>query len=476
MLFTQQLNPIANGLPADHSRKVIPSGNSGTSQTIAAMQMLVGKGKRDQRVRSLAIRLARQCPKKNYKCYAEKIYQYCRDEIQYVYDPVSVEYVEHPRKLLDAGGGDCDSVCVLLASMLEGIGLPCRYVTIKADPSQPNEFSHVFLQVGLPRKGGGLREWKGMDVTMEPPVPFGWEPPRHFPRKTWPASTDPMVEEGDADMMGIGEGPIPGVVNFDANTQGPSADYRQLDYAGGQPSGVSPTGMGDLGLVDDPTLDTIGVPDRGVISTVYAVADGSMYKNLVKAQQNYEKMRKELAQRRIDIAKMPKGDNRVEAEGLWANARSNLDTMLKNLNEAMEKYNSVAQAVAIATADTVNPQRFRNLPYTGLGALPALPVAAIIAASGLALFALASVIDSIQGNEASSRGYLDQLANVIQQSGVAIDKGTGFVRTAMWAALAAGAAYIAYDLYSGAHRRPTAALARTQPKTTSIKTVKGRVL
>jgi len=471
MLFTGQLNPIAAGLPKSHQRKSIPSGNAGTAQTIAGMQMLVGKGKRDQRVRQLAIRLASQCKKKDYACYAQKCYEFCRDKIQYVYDPVNVEYVEHPRKLLEAGGGDCDSVCVLLASMLEGIGLPCRYITIKADPSKPNEFSHVYLQVGLPRKGGGVRDWKGMDVTMEPRVPFGWEPPKRFPRKAWPASTDPMQEEGDASVMGLAEGPIPGVVDLDRNVQGPSADYRQIDYAGGQPSGQTP-GMGDLALVDD---TSIGIPDQGTISTIYSVADGSMYGDLVEAQRNYEKMRKELAQRRIDIAKMPKGPKRVEAEGLWQQANDSLQQMLRKLNEALEKYNSVAQAVNIATASTVNPQRFRNLPYTGLGAIQALPVAAIIAAAGLAALGLSALVDSLRGNSASSRGYLDQLANVIRSSGVAIDKSTDFVRTAMWAALAAGAAYIAYDVFKGPRRRATA-LARSQPKTSAIKTAKGRVL
>jgi len=196
--FNFGLSRIPVPLPRDHKRELIAGGNAGTAQTIARMRDLVTQGKRDFRLRIAVGKLLQECSPKNYSCYAKAVYNFCTHQIKYVFDPSGVELIEAPYRILESGVADCDSIVVLAAAMLESIGLPCRFVTVKANRATPNEFSHVYLQTQIPHEG-----WVGLDCTM-PDKAFGWEPPAEFPRKTWPASRDKTeTRETDA-MAGLG--------------------------------------------------------------------------------------------------------------------------------------------------------------------------------------------------------------------------------------------------------------------------------
>lgn len=75
---------------------------------------------------------------------------------------------------------DCDGFTTLACSMMICAGIPCRVVTIKADPDEPDRFSHVYAR-----------------ALCDPPIcmdcaqgaqhamPFGWEPPQHFGKREW---------------------------------------------------------------------------------------------------------------------------------------------------------------------------------------------------------------------------------------------------------------------------------------------------
>lgn len=240
-------------LPKHYQRDNIPYGVAGTSATIKSMQKMVSKvnaetiqsmqnhvasGKRDMRVRKLAGELLRRCPQKDYECYSRQFYLFCRDNIHYAWDPVNVELVEHPDVVLDTGIADCDSIVVLLAALHEQVGIPGRYVTIKADPKQPGEFSHVYFQALIPAMNGQPSRWVSMDPTMKNGVQhqWGWEPPGNYPKKYWSASTDPMASDGkdasimglESGMYGLGEGAIPGIIETDI-IQGPGGEYREID-------------------------------------------------------------------------------------------------------------------------------------------------------------------------------------------------------------------------------------------------------
>ena len=167
---------IAAGLDASHVREWIPDGDAGTAATIQRMQKLVSKGKRDKEVRCVIGKIIRgeidgipACSSKDHLCYIKNIYQYCKTQIYYAFDPSLVEYIENPAYVLRSGIADCDSICVVICSMLEGIGYPCEFVTIKADPERVSEYSHVYCRVQCPNIG-----WISLNVTM-PTKPFGWQ-------------------------------------------------------------------------------------------------------------------------------------------------------------------------------------------------------------------------------------------------------------------------------------------------------------
>lgn len=162
------------------------------------MQELVSESKRDRLVRNLVGKIIQRCPNKDHYCYAKAIHEFCRDEIRYAYDPVGVEYVESARRILEAGVADCDSIVILFACLCEQIGLPCKFITIKTNPRNPEEFTHVYAAVRIPGHG-----WVASDPTM-PQYPFGWQPEAKFPAKEWNASKDSPPEGFDEDMSGLG--------------------------------------------------------------------------------------------------------------------------------------------------------------------------------------------------------------------------------------------------------------------------------
>lgn len=198
------LHNLPGELPADHVRQWIPGGYLGTAATIERMREFTTKYKRDFNIRKLAAKIIKNCPAKDYYCYAKALYEFCRDRIKYAYDPHMVELVESPLRVLEAGIADCDSICVLLASLNESIGLKTRFRTIKADRKRPDDFSHVYCVVRVPQSRYSqthIAGWIAEDATL-PDKQFGWEPsgPQVLGFKDWAASKD---KDGE-DENGVG--------------------------------------------------------------------------------------------------------------------------------------------------------------------------------------------------------------------------------------------------------------------------------
>lgn len=182
----------------------MPGGYLGTAATIERMREFVTQYKRDFSIRKLAAQIIQNCPAKDYYCYARAIYEFCRDRIKYVYDPHMVELVESPLRILEAGVADCDSICTLMASLNESIGLKTRFRTIKADKKRPDDFSHVYCVVRVPQSRfstSKISGWIAEDATL-PDKQFGWEPQGDFEKKDWAASADKDGEDGDDPLLG----------------------------------------------------------------------------------------------------------------------------------------------------------------------------------------------------------------------------------------------------------------------------------
>lgn len=73
-------------------------------------------------------------------CNAKAIYYFVRDNIEYVNDPVNFEYVEEPKEVLVTNAADCESGTLLMASLLESVGIDAEIVFVPG---------HAFLRIKL---------------------------------------------------------------------------------------------------------------------------------------------------------------------------------------------------------------------------------------------------------------------------------------------------------------------------------------
>ena len=144
-----------------------PSGRAGVARTLAAMRACVNAGRVNPAIRAAAINIVQFEGNKDYTAEAQALFEYVRDHIRYVRDVLNVETVSTAVRTLQTEAGDCDDQCVLLASLLESIGHPTRFVA--AGYSAPGEFTHVYLHTWA----GG--RWIDCDPTE--PHYFGWAPP-----------------------------------------------------------------------------------------------------------------------------------------------------------------------------------------------------------------------------------------------------------------------------------------------------------
>jgi len=129
----------------------IPSGSRGTKATLRIMSRMVRTYKKNIAIRQLALQLISDLPgHKNWTGQIKRIHAYVRDSIQYVRDVRGVETLATPIKTLEFGQGDCDDQAVLLASLLEAIGHPTRFVAIKATTFGP--YVHVYTETKIGNK------------------------------------------------------------------------------------------------------------------------------------------------------------------------------------------------------------------------------------------------------------------------------------------------------------------------------------
>lgn len=85
----------------------------------------------------------------DYAGEALACYYWVHQNIRYVRDPQTAEYVRDSKRLVEAGAGDCDDMSVLLAALLIACGNKVSFalVTFRGAP-QP---SHVFVMLHTPK-------------------------------------------------------------------------------------------------------------------------------------------------------------------------------------------------------------------------------------------------------------------------------------------------------------------------------------
>lgn len=143
----------------------LPEGRSGVEATLKQMRLLVRAGKKALPIRMTALSVVQMQGQKDWPGEIRALHAYVRDQIRYVRDIRGVETLHTPEKLLEIRQGDCDDKSVLLASLLEAIGHPTRFVAISLIPGK---FCHVYVETKI----GAA--WVPLETTE--PVEVGWAP------------------------------------------------------------------------------------------------------------------------------------------------------------------------------------------------------------------------------------------------------------------------------------------------------------
>ena len=145
----------------------LDAGAAGVHQTLGIMRRMVREFKTDLGIRNAATTAIYLTPERAELHEVTALYELVRDTVRYVRDVSDVETLMTPDKTLALRLGDCDDQTVLLATLLESVGYPTRFVA--AGYQFPGELEHVYLQVFA----GGA--WVDLDPTER--EYFGWAPP-----------------------------------------------------------------------------------------------------------------------------------------------------------------------------------------------------------------------------------------------------------------------------------------------------------
>jgi Transglutaminase-like superfamily len=114
------------------------------------------------------------------------LFSWVQSNIRYTKDPVTKEKLYPPQELLKIRAGDCDDISMLLGALAIALGYPARLITIAADPSSPDEFSHVYVEAECP---AGTGNWVVLDAAR-PNAAFGLQPPGYFRKRAWSLTDD----------------------------------------------------------------------------------------------------------------------------------------------------------------------------------------------------------------------------------------------------------------------------------------------
>lgn len=144
----------------------IPEGRAGAVQTVRAMRAAVERAKLDLRIRQAALSLLALTPPKDTLAEIDALLTFVRSRIRYTGDIVGIETVADAATTLQSEAGDCDDMSILLAALLECVGIPTRFVI--AGYNGP-EFEHVYVAA----------EIAGELLPLDPTEPHGagWQAP-----------------------------------------------------------------------------------------------------------------------------------------------------------------------------------------------------------------------------------------------------------------------------------------------------------
>lgn len=191
----------------DVHRLTIPSGYRGTLATLSHIAGLIRQGAKDFAVRrqAVAILRGRGVRAKDYLAEIKSLFEWVQSHVRYTRDTYRVELLHSPRRMLELRAGDCDDMTILLGALLESVGHPVRLVITGSDPARPDQFSHIYLEVG--HRG----RWIALDATM--PHPMGWQPKTPF-KQIVTLRGNPDMQFDHPESLGAADNPLERLQDF----------------------------------------------------------------------------------------------------------------------------------------------------------------------------------------------------------------------------------------------------------------------
>lgn len=178
------------------SRQPLLSGQAGTVQTIKLMRQLVDAALRDPSIIRLATDIVRHIPAFDDLSEVRGAYDWVKSNIRFTKDPVNKEKLYPPAELLKIRAGDCDDISMMLGTLVMALGYPARLITVSANSSSPDQFSHVYVEAQV------HGSWIPMDAARAG-AEFGVEPPFYYRKRAWSLSDDSY-----SDLSGLGNFPM----------------------------------------------------------------------------------------------------------------------------------------------------------------------------------------------------------------------------------------------------------------------------
>ena len=142
----------------------LSDGEAGTVVTLKTMAREARRAKLSPPVYTLSRELIADLPPKDWVGEVRVIYEFVRDRIRYVLDPVDVQGVQTPEITLELRAGNCAQKVTLLGAMLLSIGHPVQFCAVRVDDSPV--YTHVVARTWIGN------HWLWLETT-EGPIPMG---------------------------------------------------------------------------------------------------------------------------------------------------------------------------------------------------------------------------------------------------------------------------------------------------------------
>ena len=136
--YAVKLDPEPTNIPL--IAEVLPQDIQYSNYSITLNQLNQFVIPSDPTIKFVANKIATTACDGNIICQSKALFYFVRDNIEYVADPINIEYIEHPTTVLLSGGADCESGSILLASLQEAIGVDSQLVIISG---------HVYVRIKL---------------------------------------------------------------------------------------------------------------------------------------------------------------------------------------------------------------------------------------------------------------------------------------------------------------------------------------